>query len=271
MTGASGSLSNAASTLAEGSAHQSDTAETLATAVHEMTATASSIADSAGLVQTTSKLSLENTEEGGKSLSKLSDEIGSVGGALETINASVGEFVKSAISITALTQQVKDLANQTNLLALNAAIEAARAGEAGRGFAVVAAEVRNLAESSARAAGAIEKVSSTIGNQSENVNESLQNGNRSLDSCRQYATALEGILGTARESAQQASTGIADISYSITEQSKGTAELSQHVEQVAKTAEQNSAASTETRQAAKGLETLVQSLESAVAHFSAND
>ncbi|KAF0115606.1 MAG: methyl-accepting chemotaxis protein [Rhodospirillaceae bacterium] len=50
-----------------------------------------------------------------------------------------------------MVKLINDIASQTNLLALNATIKAARAGDAGKGFAVVAAEVKNLANQTARA------------------------------------------------------------------------------------------------------------------------
>ena len=89
-------------------------------------------------------------------------EIGrQVSGSADLARAAVGEADQTAALVQALSGSVtrisdvvgliSGIAAQTNLLALNATIEAARAGEAGRGFAVVAAEVKALADQTAKA------------------------------------------------------------------------------------------------------------------------
>lgn len=71
-------------------------------------------------------------------------------GNAERTNATVQVLASGAEKIGEVVQLIHSIATQTNLLALNATIEAARAGDAGRGFAVVAAEVKALADQTAK-------------------------------------------------------------------------------------------------------------------------
>jgi methyl-accepting chemotaxis protein len=70
--------------------------------------------------------------------------------AVQDARASIAAMEVQAGEIGQIAKMIADIAARTNLLALNATIEAARAGEAGRGFAVVAAEVKQLANQTAR-------------------------------------------------------------------------------------------------------------------------
>lgn len=128
-----------------------------------------------------------------------------------------------------ITRVIENFAFQTNLLSINAAVEAARAGEVGRGFAVVAAEVRNLAQQSAKASQSIADL----------IEKSEADVRLGVSLVRDAGTTLAGI----NEAVEQVVGGIASVARTTTEQSRGVAEVSASLGQIDTITHQNMALS----------------------------
>ncbi|MGH8408981.1 MAG: methyl-accepting chemotaxis protein, partial [Pseudomonas sp.] len=169
----------------------------VATASHEMSATAQDVARSAAQAAQAARDADQATREGLTVIDRTTTSIGHLAADMSTAMAQVEGLAANSEKIGSVLEVIRAIAEQTNLLALNAAIEAARAGEAGRGFAVVADEVRNLARRTQESVEETRLVIEQLQSGTQEVVGSMSNSHRqaqgSVEQVGQAVTALRQI------------------------------------------------------------------------------
>ena len=131
--------------------------------------------------------------------------------------STMGQIEASADTIAEIVGVIDSLAFQTNLLALNAAVEAARAGEQGRGFAVVAAEVRTLAQRSARSAQEIRSLIADSVRSVEDGCKLVDDTGMTMNEVVADVQRLSGLLSGIADACRQQSSGIAQLTHAVGE------------------------------------------------------
>ncbi|UBR46494.1 methyl-accepting chemotaxis protein [Aeromonas veronii] len=216
----------------QGLARQQNEISQIATAVHEMSATAVEVASNAEQTAEAARSSSSSCEHGKQVIARNQRSITDLATQVEQASNIIQELEKNAQEINTILSTIQGIAEQTNLLALNAAIEAARAGEQGRGFAVVADEVRVLSQRTHSSTVEIRNMIETLQRNTQGAVSTMHEGQllaqNSVDDANNATHALEQITTSINQISDMAT----QISSAAEEQRAVTDEVSRNIQAV---------------------------------------
>ena len=253
-------VSNAADQLEASSTTLSKTADT----VEEVSQRASSASGEASAnVHSVAAAS----EELASSVSEISRQVGTsariAGEAVDQAqktDARISQLSQAAARIGDVVDLIKTIAGQTNLLALNATIEAARAGAAGKGFAVVAAEVKTLAEQTAKATGEISQQIADIQSATEDSVTAIKEIGATIGRISEISSVIAAAV-------EEQGAATQEISRNVQRAADGTSQVAASISDVQRGASETGGASSQVLSAAQSLSNESNRLKREVAKF----
>ncbi|MFC5069253.1 methyl-accepting chemotaxis protein [Flaviflagellibacter deserti] len=208
-----------------------------------------------------------SAEEMSGSVNEISRQVSQSSAIVSRAVSEASHSTEQIQSLSSATEEIGkvltligDIAAQTNLLALNATIEAARAGESGKGFAVVAAEVKSLADQTARA-------TEEIARQIENMNQVSRNAVGAIESVSRTIGEMDTIASAIASAIEEQSAVTREIAGAIGEAAHQTGSARSSMETVREAAEDADTASRDVTTAAEELTEQAREMSEAVTHF----
>ena len=253
----SSSVSNVVSAMddvAHGATNQAETSSDLMANIEELSAKLDMITSHIDELNETTKSVSDDAMDTKHIMNELLGINEDTKNSVEAIVNQSRDTLNAVEEINSIVRAIEEITTQTNLLSLNASIEAARAGESGRGFAVVAGEIGALAQQRADSAKKISIIISNIVSQVEKssaLSDDLSKNashqiNKLADTQRTMETVLSGV--------EDISTNTDSIYSEVKSLMLIKDSISDSVETLSATSQENAAASQETSASATVIE-----------------
>ena len=253
----SSSVSNVVSAMddvAHGATNQAETSSDLMANIEELSAKLDMITSHIDELNETTKSVSDDAMDTKHIMNELLGINEDTKNSVEAIVNQSRDTLNAVEEINSIVRAIEEITTQTNLLSLNASTGAARAGESGRGFAVVAGEIGALAQQSADSAKKISIIISNIVSQVEKssaLSDDLSKNashqiNKLADTQRTMETVLSGV--------EDISTNTDSIYSEVKSLMLIKDSISDSVETLSATSQENAAASQETSASATVIE-----------------